>query len=268
MRRHHRPLVLGLAVTVGVLTATVVPSSAAPSDDRTTPKPTVVLVHGAFADASGWSGVVSRLRKAGYPVVAPANPLRGLQSDAGYLASLLGTIDGPKIVVGHSYGGAVVTEAAASVPEVKALVYVAAFMPDKGEALGELADRFPGSELNPALEVLPDGAGHHDVAIKPDKFHDVFAADLPRSTTSVLAVSQRPVSLAAFGSTAQAAAWRTIPSWFLVATEDKTISPALERFQAERAGSHTVEVDSSHVVMMSHPDKVTSLIKSAAKSTR
>ncbi|MBE4741344.1 MULTISPECIES: alpha/beta fold hydrolase [Streptomyces] len=268
MRRHHRPLILGVAVTVGMLTATVVPSAAAPATERTSPKPTVVLVHGAFADASGWSGVVSRLKKAGYPVVAPANPLRGLQPDAAYLASLLGTIDGPKIVVGHSYGGAVVTEAAASVPEVKALVYVAAFMPDKGEVLGELANRFPGSELLPALEGLPDGAGHTDVAIKPDKFHDVFAGDLPRSQTSVLAVSQRPVSLSAFESTAQAAAWRTIPSWFMVATGDKTISPALERFQAKRAGSHTVEVNSSHVVMMSHPDKVTALIKSAAKSTR
>ncbi|MER6160659.1 alpha/beta hydrolase [Streptomyces sp. NPDC001868] len=268
MRRHHRPLVLGAAVTVGVLTATVIPSAAAPSAERTTPKPTVVLVHGAFADASGWSGVVARLKKAGYPVVAPANPLRGLQSDARYISALLGTIDGPKIVVGHSYGGAVITEAAASVPDVKALVYVAAFMPDKGELLSELADRFPGSELLPALEGLPDGAGHHDVAIKPDKFHDVFAGDLPRSTTSVLAVSQRPVSLAAFDSTAQVAAWRTIPSWFMVAKKDKTISPALERFQAERAGSHTVEVNSSHVVMMSHPDKVASLIKSAADKTR
>lgn len=268
MRRHHRPLIIGAAVTVGVLTATVIPSAAAPSADRTTPKPTVVLVHGAFADASGWSGVVPRLKKAGYPVVAPANPLRGLQSDAAYISSLLGTIDGPKILVGHSYGGAVITEAAASVPEVKALVYVAAFMPDKGEALAELADRFPGSELNPALEALPDGAGGTDVAIKPDKFHDVFAADLPRSTTSVLAVSQRPVSLVAFGSTATEAAWRTIPSWFLVATEDKTISPELERFEAKRAGSHTIEVNSSHVAMMSHPDKVTSLIKSAATATR
>ncbi|WNZ13936.1 alpha/beta hydrolase [Streptomyces sp. 11x1] len=215
MRRRHRPLVLGVAVTVGVPAATVMPSAAAPSADRTSPKPTVVLVHGAFADASGWSGVVSRLKKAGYPVVAPANPLRGLQSDSAYLSSLLGTIDGPKIVVGHSYGGAVITEAAASVPEVKAPVYVAAFMPDKGDVLGELANRFPGSELNPALEALPDGGGRHDVAIKPDKFHDVFAADLPRSTTSVLAVSQRPVNVGAFESTARAAAWRTIPSWFL-----------------------------------------------------
>jgi pimeloyl-ACP methyl ester carboxylesterase len=227
----------------------------------------VVLVHGAFADASCWSGVVARLLKAGYPVVAPPNPLRGLVRDAAYLSAFLTTVTGPKVVVGHSYGGAVVTEAAGSDPQVKALVYLAAFVPDVGESLGELAGLFPGSELNEALVQLPDGAGGAELAIDPAKFHAVFGADLPKSQAAVLGVSQRPIGAPAFTDTATAAAWRTIPSWAVVARQDRTIAPDLERFEAKRAGSHTVEVAASHVVMISQPDAVTRVITQAATAT-
>ncbi|MFF5302299.1 alpha/beta fold hydrolase [Streptomyces sp. NPDC013161] len=265
----RRPLLLGAVVAAGTLAATALPASAASATGGThsKPKPTVVLVHGAFADASSWSAVTSRLQKAGYTVVAPANPLRGLTSDAAYISAILKTIDGPKVVVGHSYGGAVITQAAAGDASVKALVYVAAFVPDKGEQLGELGARFPGSQLSDALQPLPDGAGGTDLAIQTAKFHAVFTADLPAATSALLGASQRPISAAAFTDVATAAAWRDIPSWAVVAAQDRAIAPDLERFEAKRAGSHTTVVDSSHVVMISHPDLVTKVIKSAATAT-
>ncbi|MFI9610491.1 alpha/beta fold hydrolase [Streptomyces sp. NPDC052023] len=246
-------------------------SAQSAKSEKSAPKPTVVLVHGAFADSSGWGGVVQRLQWRGYPVVAVANPLRGLPTDSAYLAGVLRNLDGPVVLVGHSYGGAVISSAAAGMPNVKALVYVAAFMPDKGEVLGELAAKFPGSELQPALNTLPfsnaDGSQGLELTIKPDKFRSVFAADLPRRTTSVMAATQRPLSASSFTDVPQAAAWRTIPSWALVAAQDKAIAPDLERFEARRAGSRTVEVNSSHAVMVSHPDAVTALITTAARAT-
>ncbi|MEV6419711.1 alpha/beta hydrolase [Streptomyces sp. NPDC051662] len=233
-------------------------------------KPTVVLVHGAFADASGWDGVVERLQRDGYPVIAPANPLRGLASDSAYIASVLKSVKGPLILAGHSYGGAVIGEAAAGNPNVKALVYISAFMPDKGETLGALGAKFAGSRLNPALKQVPfqngDGTTGTDLYIKPDMFHQVFAADLPASTAAEMSATQRPISAAAFTEKAGAAAWKTIPSWFLVATKDRAIAPDLERFEAKRAGSHTIEVNSSHVAMISHPGTVSSLILDAVRA--
>ncbi|MFD7289791.1 alpha/beta fold hydrolase [Streptomyces sp. NPDC059863] len=233
-------------------------------------KPTVVLVHGAFADASGWDGVVERLQRDGYPVIAPANPLRGLASDSAYIASVLKSVKGPLILAGHSYGGAVIGEAAAGNPNVKALVYISAFMPAKGETLGALGAKFAGSRLDPALKQVPfqsgDGMTGTDLYIKPEKFHEVFAADLPASTAAQMAATQRPISAAAFTEKADAAAWKTIPSWFLVATKDRAIAPDLERFEAKRAGSHTIEVNSSHVAMISHPGTVTSLILDAIRT--
>ncbi|MFE3703972.1 alpha/beta fold hydrolase [Streptomyces scopuliridis] len=233
-------------------------------------KPTVVLVHGAFADASGWDGVVERLQRDGYPVIAPANPLRGLASDSAYIADVLKSVKGPVILAGHSYGGAVISEAAAGNRDVKALVYISAFMPDKGEALGALGAKFPGSRLDPALRQVPfrngDGTTGTDLYIKPDKFHQVFAADLAESTAAQMSATQRPISAAAFTETADAAAWRTIPSWSLVATKDRAIAPDLERFEAKRAGSHTIEVNSSHVAMISHPGTVAGLILDAVRT--
>ncbi|MFE2040864.1 alpha/beta hydrolase [Streptomyces sp. NPDC059477] len=230
-------------------------------------KPTVVLVHGAFADASGWNAVVDRLQAQGYPVLAPPNPLRGVLSDSAYVASVLKSVKGPIVLAGHSYGGAVISQAAAGNPNVKALVYVAAFMPDVGENPAALSGKFTGSELGPAIRPVPysDGtATGTDLYIKEDKFHSVFAADLTKAQARVMAVEQRPVAQAGFAQNATKAAWKTIPSWFIVAKNDKAIAPNLERFQAKRAKSHVVEIDSSHVAMMSHPDVVVEKIHEAA----
>lgn len=263
----------GVAATLAAAAALIASAPSAGATVRTpTPKPTVVLVHGGFADASAsWNSVVDKLQKRGYPVVAPANPLRGLPSDSAYLASVLHSISGPIILVGHSYGGAVITNAAAGNPEVKALVYIAAFVPDTGEALGELISRYPGSEIQAALTQVPypaaDGTTGTDLYLQADKFRSVFAADLPESTTRVMAATQRPFSASSFVDRTQAAAWHTIPSWGLVATEDKAIPAALERYEYQRAGSHTVEVAASHVAMISHPDVVTGLIVDAANGT-
>ncbi|MET7746085.1 alpha/beta hydrolase [Streptomyces sp. NPDC005385] len=226
-------------------------------------------MHGAFVDASSWNAVVGRLQADGYRVIAPANPLRGLPTDSAYIASVLRSVKGPIVLVGQSYGGAVISEAATGNSNVKALVYVSAFMPDKGEALGQLAAKFPGSELNPALVQVPyknaNGSTGTDLYVAPDKFRAVAAADLPETATSVAAAAQRPISATAFTDKATSAAWRTIPSWAAVATNDKAIAPDLERFEAKRAGSHTVEIDSSHSVMISHPDAITDLIRDAAR---
>ncbi|WP_269856906.1 alpha/beta fold hydrolase [Streptomyces sp. RPT161] len=240
----------------------------------TATKPTIVLVHGAFADASSWNGVIERLQRRGYTVIAPANPLRGLYSDSTYIASVLDSIKGPIVLVGHSYGGAVNSSAAAGNPRVKSLVYVSALMPDVGESGMSLAARFP-SELGTAMKSVPyragGGASGTDLYLKPDKLHQVFAADLPESTTKLMAVTQRPAATTAFSQPAKVAAWKHIPSWFLVAKQDKTINPNQERFEAKRAGSHTVEINSSHVAMIAHPEAVTDLIlqaATAAASTR
>ncbi|MER7813340.1 alpha/beta hydrolase [Streptomyces sp900116325] len=234
-------------------------------------KPTVVLVHGAFADSSSWNGVIKRLQRAGYPVIAPANPLRGLTDDATYLHSVLESVHGPVVLVGHSYGGAVISAAAADNSEVKALVYVAAFAPDKGESALELSNKYPGSTLGATLNSvpfpLPDGGTGTDLYIKPDKFHDQFAADVPASQTDLMAATQRPVAAAALDEKAAAATWKSIPSWYLVTTKDKNIPPAAQRFMAERAHSRTVEVNASHAVSVSHPAAVTDLIESAATAT-
>jgi pimeloyl-ACP methyl ester carboxylesterase len=234
-------------------------------------KPTVVLVHGAFADSTSWNGVITRLRQDGYPVAAPANPLRGLASDSDYLESYLNSVKGPIVLVGHSYGGSVISDAAAGNSQVKALVYVAAFVPDKGETPGELGDRFPGATLPSALEPvsypLPDGGTGTDLYVQKDKFHDAFAADVPKSVTDLMAVTQRPLAASVFDEKATQTAWKSIPSWDLVTTEDHAIAPDEQRFMAERAHAHTIEVKSSHAVAVSHPGTVTQLIEQAARAT-
>ncbi|MDX2701997.1 alpha/beta hydrolase [Streptomyces sp. PA03-6a] len=233
-------------------------------------KPTVVLVHGAFADSSSWNGVIEHLRQAGLPVLAPANPLRGLAGDAAYLASVLKSVDGPVVLAGHSYGGAVISQAADGDPKVKALVYVAAFIPEKGESALELSNAYPGSTLGPNLDAVPfplaDGGTGTDLYIKTDSFHDQFAADVPQSVTDLMAATQRPVAAAALEETATAAAWRSIPSWSLIATADRNIPPAAQRFMSERAKAHTVELDASHAVSVSQPEAVARIIRQAAES--
>ncbi|MGW3729270.1 alpha/beta fold hydrolase [Streptomyces sp. F001] len=234
-------------------------------------KPTIVLVHGAFADGSSWNGVVKRLQQAGYPVIAPANPLRGLASDAEYVHSVLKSVHGPVVLVGHSYGGAVISEAAVGDAKVKALVYIAAFTPAAGESALELSSKFPGSTLGPALNnvpfPLPGGGTGTDQYIKADKFHDQFAADVPRSVTDLMAATQRPVAASALEEKATKSAWKTIPSWTLITTEDRNIPPAAQRFMAQRAHAHTVEVKASHAVSVSQPGVVTRLIERASQAT-
>ncbi|MFJ9029123.1 alpha/beta fold hydrolase [Streptomyces sp. NPDC102274] len=236
----------------------------------TAAKPTIVLVHGAFADASSWGEVVPNLQNDGYRVMAPANPLRGLHGDAAYIASFLRSIKGPIVLVAHSYAGAVISGAAIGNPHVKALVYINALMPDRGEVLSVLSAKFPGSELGTATISVPftgpDGSTGTDLYIKPERFRPVFAASLPPSVTAVLADTQRPINAQAFADTAGPAAWKTIPSWALVSSQDKTISPELERFEAERARSHTVEINAPHLAMLADPRAVTDLILDAARS--
>ena len=235
------------------------------------PKPTIVLVHGAFADASSWNPVMQRLQREGYTVMAPANPLRGTTSDSAYIASVLATVPGPIVLVAHSYGGAVITNAATGNPNVKALVYVAALIPDAGEIGSDLL-KFPGSLL-----VLPDSPdatvtarpfpGGVDFYVNAEPFRKIFAADLPPEKTALLAAAQRPLALAAFTDASGPPAWKTIPAWALVATHDNTIGTANTRFMAQRAApSHTVEIDASHAVLLSHPDAVVDLIHKAVRS--
>jgi len=230
--------------------------------------PTVLLVHGAFADASGWAGVIPALQAAGVDVIAPANPLRGLAVDAAYIAGVAGEIDGPVLLAGHSYGGAVITTAGAQAGNVVGLVYIAAFAVDEGESALDVAGRFPQSRLNQALRpaTFTTGCGEPGVElyIKNDAFPEVFAADLPEHLTTVMAVTQRPIAAAALEAKSQAAAWRTLPSWYAVATADQAIHPDAQRFMAKRAGAQTVEVNASHAIALSQPAAVAELVRAAA----
>ncbi|MEU3613263.1 alpha/beta hydrolase [Streptomyces sp. NPDC006872] len=236
-----------------------------------TTTPTVVLVHGAFADAAGWSGVTAELQAHGIPVIAPPNPLRGLASDAAYIASVAAQIDGPVVLVGHSYGGALITVAGVT-ENVVGLVYVAAYVLEKGESLGELQGRFPLSPLVASLKEwtypVPGGDPAVEVTIAEDAFPSVFAADVPADVTRILAAAQRPLAAAAFGETAAEAAWRTKPSWALIAGADEAINPEVERFGAQRAGATTVELEgASHAVAVSQPKAVADLIRDAVRAT-
>ncbi|MBX5168492.1 alpha/beta hydrolase [Rhizobium sp. NZLR1b] len=232
-------------------------------------KPTVVLVHGAFADASSWNGVITRLEKDGYPVVAVANPLRSVTSDGDYVRKVVAGLKTDVVLVGHSYGGVVINEAAAHSANVKSLVFVAAFAPDVGETALALSGKFPGSTLAPTLAepVLLDG-GVKDLYIKQGEFHDQFAADVSKAEGKLMAATQRPITDKALGEASTSATWKNIPSWFVYGDADKNIPPAALAWMAERAGSkETVVVKgASHVVMVSHPDKVAKVIEDAASN--
>jgi pimeloyl-ACP methyl ester carboxylesterase len=267
-RKTRRLKLAAWVIAVGGLAAAIAAPPLASASKPRAPKPTVVLVHGAFADASGWNDVTNRLQRDGYDVIAPANPLRTVESDSAYIRSVLDTIAGPIVLVGHSYGGFVITNAAAGDPDVEALVYVAGFAPTEGETVGQLSAMNPGSGLaDPAnLIVRPTPTGA-DGYINPATFRDIFAADLPRDVTVAMAASQRPADLATLGQPSGEPAWQTIPSWYVVASEDHTIPPATQRFMAQRAGATTVEVRSSHVAMISHPKQVANVIEDAASAT-
>ncbi|MBT2408995.1 alpha/beta hydrolase [Streptomyces sp. ISL-12] len=262
----------GASVVASVLVTSVGPAAADKGAPAPAAKPTVVLVHGAFADSTSWNDVIGKLRHDGYPVVAVANPLRSLSGDSAYLKDVLAGIDGPVVLAGHSYGGSVISNAATGDRDVEALVYLAAFLPEEGESAVDLSGKFPGGTLGEALRPVPvtgaDGSTGTDLYIQQDKFRHQFAADVPRAKTDLMAVTQRPVTEAALAEGAAEPAWKTIPSWVLVATRDLNIPPAAQRFMAERAGAHTFEVRSSHAVSVSRPDTVTDVIEDAARSVR
>ncbi|MER7280991.1 alpha/beta hydrolase [Dactylosporangium sp. NPDC000244] len=230
-------------------------------------KPTVVLVHGAFAESASWEGVVERLQERSTDVVAAANPLRSVPGDAAYLRDVIAAISGPVVLVGHSYGGFVITEAAAGSDKVVALVYVCAFAPEQGESAFELSTRFPGSTLGEALTAYPVTTGGTEFAIRPDAFHRQFAADVTPTRAAVMCATQRPVTEAALtaGLPTDAPAWKTIPSWFVFSDRDANIPVALHRFMADRAGAKGIrEVPgASHALGVSQPGAVAASILEA-----
>ena len=272
---------IGVAAGLVALAAAVIPGQLATADDTPAkptvePKPAIVLVHGAWADASSWNEVTRRLQRVGYTVLAPPNPLRGLSSDAAYVSAYLQqATSGPVVLVGHSYGGAVITNAAPSDPDVKALVYINAFAPDQGETVFQLVAAQPGSALggDPTqvfnfVQYPGAPAGDLDVYLKTDVFINDFANDLPPKTAAVLAAGQRPATLSSGTEPSGVPAWKTLPSWYLVGTLDKIIPPAQQRIMAERAGSTTTEIRAGHVSMLSKPAAVTAVIENAARSVQ
>ena len=234
-------------------------------------EPTIVLVHGAFADASSWNGVIERLQAEEHHVVAPANPLRGLVADSAYIASYLNQIDGPVILVGHSYGGAVNTNAASKASNVVALVFVAAFAPEAGETLGAVENNSKDSVLNSALiqRTYPtgaDGQAAPEFLVDPAKFREAFAADVPPKQCALMAATQRPAALAAFSDASGEPAWKKLPSWAVVAVGDKAAGTDVIRSMAKRAGAKITEIEGSHVIMVSKPQAVTDVILEALQS--
>jgi pimeloyl-ACP methyl ester carboxylesterase len=242
-------------------------SAATPGSTRAT----IVLVHGALAGSSSWDGVISKLQADGYTVIAAADPLRSLKSDSDYVSRIVKNVKGPVVLVGHSYGGSIITNAATGADNIKALVYVAAYAPEAGESAFDLTGKYPGSILTDALAppiALADGA--HDLYIRQDKFRSVFAADVPEKQAKLMAAIQRPVTDVALkeGSGASSA-WKSIPCWFVYGSADKVISPSAHAFMAQRAGAkETIVVKGApHLVMVSHPSVVANLIEKVAAAT-
>jgi pimeloyl-ACP methyl ester carboxylesterase len=230
-------------------------------------EPTIVLVHGAFADASSWRALYDELAAQGQTVIAPPNPLRGISGgDAEYLTSVITQIDGPVLLVGHSYGGAVIT-AAGHAENVVGLVYVAAFAPDEGEALGAIQGRFPAPVAGPFITPSPLPTGGAEVSIAPAGFHEAFCADLPTDESAFMAIAQRPLFAGAFEEISGAPAWRVRPTWAVLPTADGAIHPDAERFMYDRMGATVTVVEgASHSVMASHPGVVAEVVLTAARS--
>jgi pimeloyl-ACP methyl ester carboxylesterase len=244
---------------------------AAPADDAAT-RPTIVLVHGDWADGSSWSGVISRLQRKGFTVVAPPNPLRGPTSDAAYLAAFLATIPGPIVLVAHSYGGFVITNAATGNPNVRALVYVDAFLPDVGQTLAGLSS---GSCVDPAtgLTAVPEPGGVVDLYLRVEPnppyqgFDQCFANGVPKDQAAVLAAVQRPAALAQFGEPSGPPAWATIPSWSLIGTADRVITPAQLQAMSTHAGATISTVNAGHLSLVTRPNAVVGVIETAVDAT-
>jgi pimeloyl-ACP methyl ester carboxylesterase len=229
--------------------------------------PTIVLVHGAFAESSSWNRVIDPLLSAGHPVIAVANPLRGVASDAAAVSDVIRSIEGPVLLVGHSYGGAVISNVAADAGELIGLVYVCAFAPDAGESAFGLAQRFPGSTLGDAVQPVPRGDGTTDLYIARERFHEQFAADVPAPEAARMAATQRPATLEALQeASGDRPLWKELPSWFVIGGQDRNIPPELQRFMADRAGArNAIDLpDASHAAAVSQPEVTARLILEAA----
>jgi pimeloyl-ACP methyl ester carboxylesterase len=255
---------LGRALTLGggaAICAALfpIPAPASPASAARQDKPAIVIVHGAFSDAAAWGRVISILQRDGYQVTAVENPLQSFADDVATTKRVVDAQTGRVVLVGHSYGGAVITEAAAGNPNAKALVYIAAIAPDTAETVGALLDKYP-SDLGKALR--PDSAGF--LSLDRDKYRQVFAADLPAREAAVAAATQKPIHESAFGASIAQIAWKSIPSWYLIATQDRALNPDLQRFYAKRIGAKVTQVQSSHAVFVSHPREVARIIEQAA----
>jgi pimeloyl-ACP methyl ester carboxylesterase len=257
-----------IAVPSAVATAsTGNQSQVTASHSEPTVKPTIVLEHGAWADGSSWDGVITRLQKDGYTVDVPPNPLRGVASDSAYLASYLATVPGPIVLVGHSYGGFVTTNAATGNENVKALVYVDAFIPAQGDTLNSLTAQFPGSQITPAaLNFVPSPGGVTDAYIKPSMFRGILANDLSARQAAELAATQQPIAASALTDVSGPPAWASIPSWDVIGTADHAIPPAAQEFMASRAHATVTKIAASHLSMISHPGEVANVIEQAART--
>lgn len=229
-------------------------------------RPTIILVHGAFAESASWDGVIRQVQEQGYTTIAAANPLRSLSGDAGFIAGILESVEGPVVLVGHSYGGAVISNAALGKDNVKALVFVGAFAPEEGENIGELSGRFPGSTLADTLATVPLADGTMDLYIRQEEYHQQFAADAPAEQAALMAATQRPLRDVALNEASGSPAWNSIPSWFVFSELDKNIPVTAHRFMAERAEAReVVEIaGASHAVPVSHADEVADVVLGAA----
>jgi pimeloyl-ACP methyl ester carboxylesterase len=259
----HR-MIVGALLAAALLTSATVSARPSPAPAK---KPTIVLVHGAFAESSSWNPVINKLLRDGYKLVAVANPLRGVKSDAAYLSSAIRSMPGPLVLVGHSYGGEVISGVSDPSAKVRALVYVSGLAPAVGESASMILSHCPGSTLGPTLAPpVPLPEGGNDLYILPAKFHAQFAADVSVGDAAEMAVTQRPIKAAAFDERAVAAVWKTVPSWFIYGSLDKNIPASAHSFMAKRAHARqTVEIQgSSHVVMLSHPNEVAAIIERAA----
>ncbi len=269
--RKARFTLIGLAVAglIGIPSAVASASTSSHSDTAgSAVKPTIVLEHGAWADGSSWDGVVTRLQNDGYTVDVPPNPLRGPDSDSAYLASYLAAVPGPIVLVGHSYGGFVTTNAATGDTNVKALVYVDAYIPAQGDTVNSLTSQFPGSQITPAaLNFVASPGGVTDAYVQPSQFRSILANDLPASQAAELAATQRPIAATALTEVSGPPAWTSIPSWAVIGTADHAIPPAAQEFMAHRAHATVTEINASHLSLISHPGEVTAVIEEAARHT-
>ena len=258
---------MALVALIGLAAAPGSVPTASASGAFPTVKPTIVLEHGAWADGSSWSSVVTRLQKDGYTVDVPPNPLRGVANDSAYLASYLATVPGPIVLVGHSYGGFVTTNAATGNTNVKALVFVDAYIPAQGDTINSLTSQFPGSQIAPtALNFVPSAGGVVDAYLKPAQFRTILGNDLSTTQAAELAATQRPIAASALNDQSGPPAWTTVPTWAVIGTEDHAIPPAALEFMAQRAHATVTTIKASHLSLISQPRKVASVIERAART--